>query len=150
MQSLNPTLVTPPATDYSFANAKAAVYNRLRSPFFIRLLSWEYWPFAVVYVPVFVYWLWLSLKARSFFFFSAANPSIESGGLLGESKIDILDKIGDEFKPKTLFISASTHLKGLFERIEEAGLTFPMIAKPNAGERGWRVEKLDHWESLVN
>lgn len=150
MQPLNPALSTESTTAYSFAKAKEAFYNRLRSPFFIRLLSWEYWPFAVVYIPVFVYWFWLSLKARSFFFFSAANPSIESGGLLGESKMAILDKISDEFKPRTLFVSASSHLKDLFDRVDEAGLTFPLIAKPNAGERGWRVEKLDHWESLVN
>lgn len=150
MQSLSPTLITQSTPAYSFAKAKEAFYTQLRSPFFIRLLSWEYWPFAVVYVPVFVYWLWLSLKARSFFFFSAANPSIESGGLLGESKIDILDKISDAFKPKTLFVSASSHLAGLFDRVEAAGLTFPLIAKPNAGERGWRVEKLDRWEDLVN
>lgn len=150
MQSLNPPLVTPKTTDYSFARSKEALHSQLRSPFFIRLLSWEYWPFAVVYIPVFVYWLCLALKARSFFFFSAANPSIESGGLLGESKIDILDKISDEFKPKTLFVSASADWTTLFDRVEAAGLTFPLIGKPNAGERGWRVEKLDDWESLLD
>lgn len=123
---------------------------RLQSPFFIRLRSWEYWPFAVVYVPVFVYWLWLSIKARSFFFFSASNPSIESGGLLGESKIDILDKISDAYKPKTLFVSAATAPDTVAQQLVEQGISFPVIAKPNAGERGWRVEKLEHWADLVH
>jgi hypothetical protein len=55
--------------------------------FMTRLTQWEYWPFEVIYLPIFVYWLWLSVKARSLFFFSAANPSIENGGMLGESKL---------------------------------------------------------------
>lgn len=152
MQSLNPTLTNDRATGYRFTETAAAFRNRFRlnTPFFIRLRSWEYWPFAVVYVPVFVYWLWLSLKARSFFFFSAANPSIESGGLLGESKIDILDRISDEFKPKTLYVSVNDALHTVWNQMLEQGFTFPVIAKPNAGERGWRVEKIEHWEGLVN
>ncbi|MBC8154957.1 MAG: hypothetical protein H7Z72_18835 [Bacteroidetes bacterium] len=149
MQPLN-SMTTARIDRHTFSALKDSPGFRLNSPFFIRLRSWEYWPFSVVYVPVFVYWLWLSLKARSFFFFSAGNPSIESGGLLGESKIDILDKISDEFKPKTLFVVASTPVDTVFERVAAAGLTFPIIAKPNAGERGWRVEKIDHWESLVH
>ncbi|MBC8153596.1 MAG: hypothetical protein H7Z72_11850, partial [Bacteroidetes bacterium] len=96
MQSLN-SMTAARIDRYSFSTLKDSLRFRLDSPFFIRLRSWEYWPFSVVYAPVFVYWLWLSLKARSFFFFSAGNPSIELGGLLGESKIDILDKISDEF-----------------------------------------------------
>ena len=152
MQPLNSTLSGEPTAGYSFADTITAVRNRFRlnTPFFIRLRSWEYWPFAVVYIPVFVYWLWLSLKARSFFFFSAANPSIESGGLLGESKIDILDKIGDAFKPKTLFVPVNGALHTVWNQMLDGGFSFPVIAKPNAGERGWRVEKIEHWEGLVN
>ncbi|MEZ0486364.1 hypothetical protein [Fibrella aquatica] len=124
-------------------------FFRLNSPFFIRLRHWEYWPFEVVYAPIVLYWLWLSIKARSLFFFSAANPSIETGGLLGESKIDILDRISDAFKPKTVFVSAATHTEALFTRIDELGLTYPLIAKPNVGERGWQVEKLTDWTGVI-
>ncbi|CAG4990695.1 hypothetical protein DYBT9275_00593 [Dyadobacter sp. CECT 9275] len=119
-----------------------------RSARLIRLRSWEYWPFAVVYIPVFIYWLWLSIKARSFLFFSASNPSIESGGMLGESKIDILDLISDEYKPLTLFINRKTDRRDLPEKLRFAGLNFPVIAKPNAGERGWGVEKIADLNAL--
>ena len=110
--------------------------------FLIRLRHWEYWPFEVVYAPIFVYHLYLSLKARSLFFFSAANPSIESGGMLGESKIDILNKIDDQFKPKTLFFGKRVTANDVVDQLVMAGFWFPIIAKPNQGERGWRVEKL--------
>lgn len=148
MQPLHSTLNSP----VGFQETVLARLPRLRlnSPFFIRLRSWEYWPFAVVYFPVFIYHLYLSIKARSLFFFSSSNPSIETGGLLGESKIDILDRISDEYKPKTVFVTASTHSDTIFMQLDQRGLTFPLIAKPNVGERGWRVEKLAHWGELVN
>lgn len=148
MQPLSSSLTSP----VSLRNALLAKLARLRlnSPFFIRLRHWEYWPFEVVYFPVLLYHIWLSIKARSFFFFSAANPSIETGGLLGESKIDILDRISPEFTPKTLFVPFMAHLSTVFDQLTQGGFTYPLIAKPNVGERGWRVEKIERWEQLVN
>ncbi len=110
--------------------------------FWTRLTQWEYWPFAVVYLPIFLYWLWLSLKARSLFFFSAANPSIENGGMLGESKFRILEKIDNQFKPQTLYVAETVPFDRLLVMIHEKGIGFPLIAKPDVGERGWQVEKL--------
>lgn len=118
--------------------------------FRIRLWHWEYWPFQVIYAPVLLYHLYLSLKARSLFFFSAANPSIESGGMLGESKIDILNKIADQFKPKTLFFGKQVSADEVLNQLVMAGFWFPIIAKPNQGERGWRVEKLTTETDLHN
>jgi len=114
-----------------------------------KLTKWEYWPFEVVYLPIFFYWLWLSMKARSFFFFSAANPSIESGGMLGESKFRILEKIQDRFKPKTLFIPMPLDMNAILQRIQQAGISFPLIAKPDVGERGWKVEKIHNPDELA-
>ncbi len=119
-----------------------------KSTFLIRLKSWEYWPFAVVYAPVIAYWLWLSLRARSLFFFSAANPSIESGGMLGESKIDILDKIDDAYKPRTLLVTRDSSIDQLHEIFSTFALSIPIIAKPDAGERGWGVEKIHDLQEL--
>ncbi len=60
-----------------------------KKPFWIRLLHWEYWSFNVVYIPIYPIFIFLCLRARSFFFFAAANPNIKNGGFLGESKKDI-------------------------------------------------------------
>ncbi|MBC7920160.1 MAG: hypothetical protein H7Z75_03640 [Ferruginibacter sp.] len=124
--------------------------GKLGYPFFIRLRHWEYWPFAVVYFPVFFYWIWLAIKARSPFFFSAANPSIETGGMLGESKVDILNQISDQYKPKTLFIPRSTSLEAIRSMVAAHRIAFPLIAKPNVGERGWRVEKIHDGRELAS
>jgi membrane protein DedA with SNARE-associated domain len=56
-----------------------------------RLTQFEYWPLWAVYAPVLVYILWLGLRHRKPLLFTAANPAIPAGGLLGESKAGILD-----------------------------------------------------------
>ncbi|QSE98591.1 ATP-grasp domain-containing protein [Fulvivirga lutea] len=117
-----------------------------RSNFLIRLRNWEYWPFLVVYWPVFIYWFYLAAKARSFFYFSASNPGIENGGMLGESKIKILDSLPSKLIPQTTYIKHED--KSLSEVI--ATLIFPVICKPDIGERGWKVEKINNAEELIN
>lgn len=148
MQPFSPALSK---SDSRWESAKQYILTlRFSHPFWIRLRHWEYWPFELVYLPVFFYYLWLSLKARSFFFFSASNPSIITGGLWGESKWKILSAIADDYTPKTLFIPTETHIDSILEQVAVQGLTYPIIAKPNVGERGWRVEKIGHWAHLVN
>ncbi len=130
-------------------NRRERLLDSLRTtPFLIRLSAWEYWPFSVVYIPVFVYWLWLSLRARSLFFFSASNPSIETGGLLGESKWAILKKINPAFLPQTLFVNVADTSAEALEFIVKSRFRFPIIAKPDVGERGWRVEKINTTDEL--
>lgn len=69
---------------------------------------------------------------------------------MGESKKAILDKIDDQYKPKTLFIRAGTSINDVSQQLERAVLDLPLIAKPNVGERGWQVEKIENQEALVN
>ncbi|RRB03984.1 hypothetical protein [Larkinella rosea] len=115
--------------------------------FLIRLRHWEYWPFALVYFPVVVYYVWLAMKSRSWFFFSASNPGIESGGMVGESKIDILNRIESQYKPKTLFFRQPTS-NGILNQMLLLDCWFPIVAKPDRGERGWRVEKIRSVDEL--
>src|SRR5688572_11884918 len=91
------------------------------SKLFIKLTNWEYWPFGILQAPFFFYWLWLSLKARSFFFFTASNPSIFSGGMLGESKYDVLKMIPERLRPKTTLIKTPATLKDVTSAMRETG-----------------------------
>jgi hypothetical protein len=108
-----------------------------------RLLNWEFWPWQLVYFPIVLYWAWLSFKARSFFFFFASNPGIESGGLLVESKNDILKLIPDDLKPKTIYCKYPVSYGDVIESMNKNNIRFPVIAKPDHGERGWMVEKIE-------
>ena len=93
----------------------------------VKTTNWEYWPWYIVYIPVFAYWLWLGLRARSIFFFSAANPGMRYGGILGGSKKEILDTVPEKYRPQTLLISQDTTLATVVKLITENKLVFPII-----------------------
>lgn len=112
------------------------------SNFIIRLTAWEYWPFGIVQFPLLIYWLWLSLRARSIFFFSASNPTIVLGGMLGESKNDVLKLIPDLYKPKTVLVRTPVTKEEVLTLIKDHGFSLPVIFKPDLGERGFMVRKI--------
>ncbi|MBS1557296.1 MAG: hypothetical protein JST69_01110 [Bacteroidetes bacterium] len=112
--------------------------------FFIKLFNWEYWPFGIIHIPLGLMWLWYSLRERSFFYFSASNPGILSGGMMGESKYEVLSLIADTLKPKTILIKLPVSAAALETQLQEAGLTYPLIFKPDLGERGWMVRKINN------
>ena len=115
----------------------------LRSNLFIRIRSWEYWPFGIVHAPLFLYWLWLSLKARSLTFFSASNPGILMGGMFGESKYDVMCKVPEAVRPKTIRLDYPITREEVMRQLNAEGMSFPLIFKPDLGERGWRVKKIE-------
>ena len=122
----------------------------MRSNFLIKLKSWEYWPFGILQFPIFGYFIWLSLKARSFLFFSASNPGIPMGGMFGESKFEILSKIPATLRPKTLFISGGTNAEEVYRIMQHGELTLPVIFKPDIGERGYMVRKISSVAEISN
>ena len=114
-----------------------------KSTFFIRMFNWEYWPFGVVQFPLFFYYPWLSLRARSFTFFAASNPGILMGGMFGESKYDVLKLIPGDLIPGTIRITAPSDSVSLQSQLRNAGLSFPLIFKPDIGERGFMVRRIN-------
>jgi hypothetical protein len=120
-----------------------SVWHRItRSNFVIKLKDWEYWPFGILQFPVIIYWLWLALKARSLVFFTASNPGIDMGGMFGESKYAVLKKIPKKYLPKTALIDLPVTCEQVMKIIQEEGLSFPLIFKPDIGERGFMVRKI--------
>jgi hypothetical protein len=119
-----------------------------KKPFWIRLLHWEYWSFNVIYIPIYPVFIFLCLRARSFFFYAAANPTIKYGGFLGESKKQIYSLIPPALQPVTLFFQSDTPPLKVLEQLDQAGFQYPMIGKPDMGARGRGVKKLDD-ESAV-
>jgi membrane protein DedA with SNARE-associated domain len=110
-----------------------------------RIKRWEFWPPWVFYPPVVVYVLWLGLRHRSLTLFTCANPSIHGGGTVGESKMEILRGLSSSaasrnFVARAALLPASLDARA---RVESArafmsahGLTFPVVLKPDAGQRG--------------
>jgi membrane protein DedA with SNARE-associated domain len=100
-------------------HARTRIVRRLRA------WRWEFWPPWLAYLPVLPYLLYLGLKHRSLTLFTAANPGIPSGGFVGESKSAILARL-----PRVPAF-----------RVVRPGDTvdvseFPVVLKPDVGERG--------------
>ena len=116
--------------------------------FWVRLTNWEYWPWYIVYIPVFIYWLWCGLKARAIFWISAVNPGFEYGGIIGASKFKILSKLPAKYIPKSVFFESNVSWQEIKSRLSENGINFPLIIKPDIGERGFHVALINTPEEL--
>ena len=112
----------------------------------MRVFHWEFWPFWFFYLPVFVWYAILSLRERSFFYFSAANPNMDMGGMMGASKSQIFNDIPHQYLPETILITAEK--RDTLDQLS-AEIGFPLVAKPDAGERGRGVEKINSLNELM-
>ncbi|HRI20270.1 MAG TPA: hypothetical protein PLA68_04930, partial [Panacibacter sp.] len=117
-------------------------------PFIIKLTHWEYWSFNAVYGPIYLYWVWLGIKSRSFFFVNAANPTITNGGFLMESKNEIYNLIPKKYYPVTVFLLKGTSTEEALIQMKNADIQFPFIAKPDIGGRGRMVCKINNEAEL--
>ena len=118
--------------------------------FFVRLFHWEYWPFIAVYACILPWWLWLAIRARSFYFFSASNPAIENGGFLNESKKDIHQILPPGSFPLSLHFPKSTDPAQVFAMMNQLGLSFPVMGKPDVGGRGRGIRLIRDLSSLTD
>ena len=117
--------------------------NNIKFPLWlIKLTHFEYWTWWMFYVPLLPYWLFQAIRTRSLTFFTNADPCIDYGGFFGESKMEILRQIPKEYLPKTIFIEKQSDLKTIVDRLIQEDLVYPIICKPDVGERGTQVEKL--------
>ncbi|WP_020533587.1 ATP-grasp domain-containing protein [Flexithrix dorotheae] len=117
--------------------------NIKQPAFLIKIVNFEYWPYWVFYIPLYFYGFYLAFRSRSLTYFSATNPGMKYGGVMGESKISVLNKIQPAFLPKTIFLEKGKSINEYYSLIESINLSFPLIVKPNIGERGKGVEKIN-------
>ncbi|NUM54881.1 MAG: VTT domain-containing protein [Candidatus Hydrogenedentes bacterium] len=112
----------------------------------------EFWPPYIFYFPVGLYYAWLALRFRGTTLPTAANPSIYSGGLIRESKSQILSLVPESqrmwIQPFCMFtrpsadIPIETVLREALDVMRSAGIDFPIVAKPDKGQRGAGVQRL--------
>ncbi|MDX6182084.1 D-alanine--D-alanine ligase [Flavobacterium sp. Fl-77] len=110
--------------------------------FFHKITNWEYWPFQVLYFPIYFLWGYYAIRAKSIFFFNASNPTIKNGGFMMESKKAIYDLLPKKYYPKTILIREQTDLSQIVNKVVEQEIYFPLIVKPDIGLRGSGVKKI--------
>jgi len=128
------------------------------------LSFFEFWPMWAFYPPVAIYAAWLMLRHRGALLPTVANPSFPAGGLVGESKSQILEMAvrhaGDAVAPFVAIdrptlteqaLQGSTvddEVHAALARLRSAGLELPVVAKPDLGCRGVGVKLIRSEEQL--
>ena len=104
-----------------------------------RRLRWEFWPSWAIYPPVVLSILRRGLAARRLTLFTCVNPCMPAGGFVGESKADSFRLPAPQWLPKWREIRPG-ELKERRTQVEqfvdEAELSYPIVLKPDAGQRG--------------
>lgn len=122
-----------------------------------RVRGWEFWSPWLFYLPVLAWGVWLAIKYRSLTVFTAANPAFPDGGLVGESKSEILGAIGDRARVARTVVAEGGAAgdgragdgvagdgragdgragDGVAGDVAAAVGGLPVVVKPDVGERG--------------
>ncbi len=104
-----------------------------------RTVRWEFWPPWIFYPPLVISVIAMGLRRRCLLAFTAANPGIPHSGIAGESKSDILHAL----LPSGAVVPFLLVPDLMEEReshaatwMNEQAIDFPLVVKPDAGERG--------------
>ncbi|MHC4380344.1 MAG: alpha/beta fold hydrolase, partial [Planctomycetota bacterium] len=128
-----------------------------------RRRHWEYWSRWRLYLPVVPAILGAAWKHRSLRIVTAVNPALAGGGLVGESKSTTFEILRGEGVPPFLALNeegksveasptepapspSEGRIQAIRQWMESEGLGFPIILKPDAGERGNGVRRIHDFE----
>lgn len=114
-----------------------------------RLTHWEEWHYHVKYIPLLPVWLWYIIRARNFWFFTPANPTLTFGGMDGETKEEMYTQLPPNSHPISIFIDPALQEEKLLELFNASGLRYPVAVKPNVGMGGMMFRKIMHHEDLL-
>jgi membrane protein DedA with SNARE-associated domain len=113
-------------------------------------------PNSILYIPVGLRWFLLAIRYRSLTLPTVSNPMIETGGFMGESKSSVMNMVENEQKI-WLAEFVTFHRNGedtqadlikAVSLIEEKGLSFPIVAKPDIGWNGYGVRLIEDTDNL--
>lgn len=120
-------------------DAPLAASHRLKISW-ARASRWEFWPSWLYYAPIVLWIVWLGLKHRRPMAFTAANPGLDAGGMVGEKKHQALQPLQDN-APDLVANFVLVTVVDAAQRIAQA-LKFadvhglPVVLKPDVGQRG--------------
>jgi membrane protein DedA with SNARE-associated domain len=114
-------------------------------------LHFEFWPALLFYLPIVPYYIYFSIRYRSFYNPFYASPHLKHGGLIGESKWDLLQHLN----PKNLStltslkISKDINAQEIKDILQIKNINYPFILKPDVGQRGFAVRIIRNDSDLM-
>jgi membrane protein DedA with SNARE-associated domain len=113
-----------------------------------RLTRWEFWPAWLFYAPVTAMCAWLGIRYQGLSLPTIANRNQKNGGIIGESKIEILHQLMRNSPEATApaYLIAAGEVEGRIVRIESVlqlhGIAYPFVLKPDVAQRGAGYHKV--------
>jgi len=116
-------------------------------------------PPLVFYTPIGLRWIMLGIRYGNITLPTIADPSIEAGGLWGESKSKLMRQVSEQHSqwiaPFTSFVLADhlsleeMHNQAL-KVLASASLDFPVVVKPDIGWQGYGVRIIHNGQELID
>ena len=69
-------------------------------------------------------------------------------GFEGETKSEMFEQLPPEFSPVSIYIEPSEKFENVLCKMKDAGLQFPVAAKPDVGTKGLLFRKIENAEQL--
>lgn len=110
---------------------------------FKRITKWESWPFKIIYAPLVPFWLGYILRSRAVWFFTPSNPKLTFGGLDGEPKKEMYNLLPPELYPSTFNVLPGEPFTNILSKLQDKGIVYPMVVKPEVGCAGVLFRKID-------
>ncbi len=118
----------------------------------------EFWPTWLIYLPVVIQWLVLSVRYRSLTLPLLANPVIPLSGMVGGSKHELMREAKGACKhailPWVLYVATTDDVESqattLLEQCAAQGLALPLVCKPDVGCRGAGVKLVHDRKELLD
>ncbi len=119
----------------------------------LRLKRFEFWPIGIFYLPLLPWFVGQAIKHKSWTVFTAVNPMMPAGGFIGESKKEIFTALGPSAHvPPWSTIPRGATVDQAVQDVErfrtEQELEWPLILKPDAGQRGQGVSLVASTEEV--
>ncbi len=112
--------------------------------------AFEFWPPWLFYIPIAFYWLWLAVRFRGLLLPTVVNPAIYASGFVVESKSQIFSLVPESVSrwvaPCVVFERPRSEdepdalLQQARRALDTANLSYPVVAKPDIGQRGAGVQ----------
>ena len=108
----------------------------------MKIVHYEFWPTALFYLPGFIYYLLLCIPRNRFGLLSIVNPGMLAAGVYQPPKVGVLQKLAiknPQYIARCITL-ANKNSEEYFtlakEFISTNKLSFPIILKPEVGQRG--------------
>ncbi len=114
-----------------------------------KLTHWETWNYLAKYIPIMPVWLWYCLRARSLWFFTPSNPTINFGGFEGEGKKEMYNQLPPGSFPKSIYVEPRSTFDAVKISLSSNGFNYPFAVKPNVGMMGFMFRKINSEDDLL-